>query len=70
MKKQKDGEMCTLRQERFPSGNCELGKSTAIPRCEEYDLTQARGGFLGLRPEEFTFKSPKHGNGVRKDGRA
>ena len=70
MKKQKSGEMCVLRQERFPSGNPDLGKTNAIPRCEEYDLTQARGGFLGLRSEEFNWKSPKPGNCVRKDGKA
>jgi hypothetical protein len=70
MKKQTSGEINVLRQKRFSSGNPDLGKSTAIPACTEYDLTPARGGFLGLRSEEFNWKSPKPGNCVRKDGRA
>jgi hypothetical protein len=70
MKKQKSGEMATLRQEQFPSGNPDLGKTNAVPRCTEYDLTQAHGGFLGLRRAEFNHKVPKPGNCVRKDGRA
>lgn len=69
-KKTKDTEMCTLEQERFPSGNPDLVFTNAVPRDTDYDLSQARSGFLGLHCEEFNFKSPKPGNCVRKDGRA
>lgn len=70
MKKQKSGEMCVLRQERFSSDNRDLGKTNAVPRSTEFDLSPAPRVADGWRDSELTFKSPKPGNCVRKDGRA
>lgn len=70
MKKQTSGEMCVLRQKRFPSGNPDLGKTNAVPACTEYDLTQVKQGWRDADVEEFNFKSPRTGNCVRKDGKA
>ena len=63
MKKEKSGEMQPLRQERFPSGNPDLVRTNAIPRCEEFDLTGYEAGTKG----EFTANVVKPGNCIRKD---
>ena len=63
MKKEKSGEMKALRQEQFPSGNPDLVRTNAIPRCEDYDLTGYEAGTKG----EFTAKVEGRGNCIRKD---
>jgi hypothetical protein len=65
VKKEKGGEMKALRQERFPSGNPDLVETTAIPRCDEYDLR----GYGSRWDGEFNAKVVKPGNCVRKDGK-
>lgn len=69
MKKQ-SSEMPIARQEQFPSGNPDLGLANAIPRSTEFDLTKCWKEERCSNEGDFTFKSPKPGNQVRKDGRS
>lgn len=68
--KKTSSNMDTLAQKRFPSGNPDLGSTTAIPRCTEFDLTKVQPETWRSTDDEFNFKVPKHGNQVRKDGRS
>ena len=68
MKKPKSQEMETLRQTRESSPNPDLAMSNSYARCEEYDLTPERR-VVGYVPLELSFKVPKPGNCVRKDGK-
>lgn len=71
MKKQST-EMEPVRQKRFTSPNPDLGMSTSIPRCTEYDLKPEgrTNETYAWRENEFSFKAPKTGNCVRGDGRS
>lgn len=68
--KAKSTEMATLRQKRYPSGNEDLGMTTAIPRSTEYDLEPAASRTKLFVDDEFTSRVRRPGNAVRKDGRA
>lgn len=63
MKKQQSVEMPSPRQERFPSGDPDLGATTAIPRNTQHDLHK-------VYREDFNYRVPGPGSQVRKDGRA
>lgn len=68
--KKKSSEMPIVRQEQFPSGNPDLGLANAVPRSTEFDLSKCFKGDRYSNEGDFTFKSPKPGNQVRKDGKA
>lgn len=62
--------MAPLEQKRFPSGNPDLGSTTAIPRCTEFDLEKVQPETWSRTDDEFNFRVPKPGNCVRRDGRS
>jgi len=68
--KKKSSEMPIVRQEQFPSGNPDLGLANAIPRSTEHDMQKCWNESRYSNEGDFTFKSPKPGNQVRKDGKA
>lgn len=70
--KAKSTEMAPVEQKRFPSPNPDLGRSTSIPACTEYDLTREprTNEEYCYQKNELSFKVPKAGNCVRGDGRS
>ena len=66
----KSTDMPILKQERHYSGNPDLGEANVFPRATEFDLEKCFDGSRCSNEGDFTFKSPKTGNQVRKDGRS